>query len=868
MNTCISDTTTKLLGWKLFPVLAALTISLQAQAAPVVTEHGPFGEGQGLTEAQLNALYPVGIGDVLESATGSFSSGMGMFGGVLPTLTDGMAAPMPGPFYAQNGSIVDYILASAIDLTRIDFIMYADWQRTSAWLNVYTSTDGGANWALLHEVRQAESNGGSVDREYNAHSLTDDTGTLASGIDAIRFEFLGDGMSAEESGYTEIDVYRAEALDCDDFGPLAITPLPANNADVIALQPVGVGDVLESATRNFNGTLLLGSEEKNINDGLAISNGGDTGSTTNLFAASDGSTLEFILDGTYDIDQIDVFTLWDVDRTGHVYDVEVSTDGGVSYTLLKSVNLPDAGDGDRHIRGVSLTDTGGTLAAGVSAIRFTFFEDGAGSAESVFAEIDAYGTLIGPPPLIIDVADTGNLVIPEGSAATNADVIAVQPVGTGDILETGVLSQVLSSGGLRDGSVNNINDGLAISNGGTAALANNLFSVTNGSQLDFVLNGTYDIDKIDVYTLWEPGRTGHAYTISTSTDGGDTFQPLTTVNLPDSGAGDRIIRGISLTTAEGNLAEDIDAIRFTIVDDGAGDPESVFAEIDVFGTLVSLRTGPIVVEHGPFGEVGGFTNEQVIALFPVGIDDVLELPTTTRSLTSGATKFGGLVENINDGLAVDAGGLFFYVENDSVLEFQLGDPINVGQIDFFTYADWQRTSIWVDVETSTDGGANWTLLQEVRVDESNDPPSQDRQYNAATLTDTSGILAAGINAIRFTFRGDGMGGDESGYAEIDVYGPSSNAPFAITDFLADDAQELVEITFNSPGGPDYAADASLDLRDGMWSEVTDLPGQGPSSTTLITYDAIRQALGVPLGDPLPNYYLRIRDINEQDDPNP
>ena len=103
-----------------------------------------------------------------------------------------------------------------------------------------------------------------------------------------------------------------------------------------------------------------------------------------------------------------------------------------------------------------------------------------------------------------------------------------------------------------------------------------------------------------------------------------------------------------------SLAEGINAIRFTIENDGAGDPESVFAEIDVFGTLVDLYSGPIVTEHGPYGEVGGFTNEQVTALHPVGIDDVLELPTTTGSLTSGAMKFGGLEENINDGLAVDA----------------------------------------------------------------------------------------------------------------------------------------------------------------------------------------------------------------------
>ena len=207
MNISIHDTITKLPGRALFPVLATLAPSLQSQAAPQVTEHGPYGEGQGLAEAQLNALHPVGIGDVLESATGSFASGAGKYGGVLSTLTDGLATPVPDTFYAENGSQVEYQLGATIDLARIDFFMYADWKRTSAWVDVETSTDGGSSWTLLHEVRQDESNGGSRDREYNAHSLTHSSGTLAAGINAIRFTFLNDGMGDQESGYAEIDAY-------------------------------------------------------------------------------------------------------------------------------------------------------------------------------------------------------------------------------------------------------------------------------------------------------------------------------------------------------------------------------------------------------------------------------------------------------------------------------------------------------------------------------------------------------------------------------------------------------------------------------------------------------------------------------------
>ena len=63
MNISIHDPITKLPGRALLLVLAT---SLQSPAAPQVTEHGPFGEAGGLTNAEVIDIYPVGIGDVLE----------------------------------------------------------------------------------------------------------------------------------------------------------------------------------------------------------------------------------------------------------------------------------------------------------------------------------------------------------------------------------------------------------------------------------------------------------------------------------------------------------------------------------------------------------------------------------------------------------------------------------------------------------------------------------------------------------------------------------------------------------------------------------------------------------------------------------
>ena len=188
---------------------AVLATSIHAHAVVMVMEHGPFGEVDApvfADEAALNAHHPIAVGDLLETTTWSFTSGGPMFGGDLVTLNDGLAFPTPGIFYAANDSIVDYLFGTPVNVTNVEFFMYADWQRTSAYVDVSTTTDGGANWTLLHQVRQDESNGGSVNREYNAHTLFDDAGDLASGINGIRFQFLGDGMGADESGYSEIDV--------------------------------------------------------------------------------------------------------------------------------------------------------------------------------------------------------------------------------------------------------------------------------------------------------------------------------------------------------------------------------------------------------------------------------------------------------------------------------------------------------------------------------------------------------------------------------------------------------------------------------------------------------------------------------------
>ena len=101
-----------------------------------------------------------------------------------------------------------------------------------------------------------------------------------------------------------------------------------------------------------------------------------------------------------------------------------------------------------------------------------------------------------------------------------------------------------------------------------------------------------------------------------------------------------------------------------------------------------------------------------------------------------------------------------------------------------------------------------------------------------------------------------------------VGGPSS-APFAITEFIRDDVLEELTITFNSLGSKDYAVDLTEDLAEGNWFEASDLSGDGLSTTAVVQYSIIRLNLGLQPNAPIPDdLFARVRDIEEQDDPNP
>lgn len=135
---------------------------------------------------------------------------------------------------------------------------------------------------------------------------------------------------------------------------------------------------------------------------------GSTGNTNGSFGFNNNGTLTFTLNTTlnpagYEVNSIDVLSGFDGRRTSHNYKVEFAyvSDPG-TFISVGQVGGPDAAtrNNDTGIQGTRyeiqsiLTDTTGALGTGVAAIRFTFWDDAAGNAQSVYREIDVLGSAV------------------------------------------------------------------------------------------------------------------------------------------------------------------------------------------------------------------------------------------------------------------------------------------------------------------------------------------------------------------------------------------------------------------------------------------------------------------------------------------
>jgi hypothetical protein len=131
-----------------------------------------------------------------------------------------------------------------------------------------------------------------------------------------------------------------------------------------------------------------------------------------------------------------------------------------------------------------------------------------------------------------------------------------------------------------------LNDGLPgvpISSGNS--LSSGAFDLDGTWTSTFFLNGGYTINEIDTIASWQPARSSQAYTVSVRYMGNPTFTPLTSINyFVASDNSSKVV----ITDTTGPLAVNVDAIQFDFVTPvgSGGSPESVYREIDVFGSAI------------------------------------------------------------------------------------------------------------------------------------------------------------------------------------------------------------------------------------------------------------------------------------------
>ena len=150
--------------------------------------------------------------------------------------------------------------------------------------------------------------------------------------------------------------------------------------------------------------------------------GGNPGINTLFATAGTGEQITYSLNLAaspqgYRITGIDTYGGWnDNGRDQQLYTVAYSTTAApATFTDLTSVNFNPAAGGDPSATRVQITDTTGTLATNVAALRFTF--DQPSSPENGYTgytEIDVFGTAVPEPAAVCVLVAAGVGVLGRG----------------------------------------------------------------------------------------------------------------------------------------------------------------------------------------------------------------------------------------------------------------------------------------------------------------------------------------------------------------------------------------------------------------------------------------------------------------------
>ena len=246
-------------------------------------------------------------------------------------------------------------------------------------------------------------------------------------------------------------------------------------------------------------------------------------------------------------------------------------------------------------------------------------------------------------------SDTDSQVVTKWTTAQGS-----APVDTVNDLLKNHATASMSAGGVALGTLANIKDGLMLSGGkksdSTDGLA--LFTSTGGwtahgpADLVFTLDAAYTIGRIDSFTLWDPSRTGQKYDLYGSTDGGTSWNLVTSVSYDGSTAGsNRDIRRISLTDSAGAITglTGVNALKFHIMDPGPGgtsnfNNNSIYAEIAVYALILADAANSTVVAAPTSVASDGTTTSTIT----VTLRDASNNPVAGKTVTLASNRAEGV----------------------------------------------------------------------------------------------------------------------------------------------------------------------------------------------------------------------------------
>jgi len=503
------------------------------------------------------------------------------------------------------------------------------------------------------------------------------------------------------------------------------------SADELAFQSfVASDDLINGVTPTSSSAFfnVNGAHPDQLTDGI---HGLDSATQANPIEgawAQNGATVTYDL-GTgdngfgFDINLIRSIAAWGGLGT-QKWTLEVRSSGEELFRPVYTVDYQPAG---ANATMVVLEDTEGPIATGVVAIRFVALDVAALNTWSIWRELDVEG-----------VPSTA----PSDYSNSSTELAFLNDVSNTDLLHGIVATQ--ASGwlnGILGSDLAALNDGVhgdSFDNSGTFDSAYPVPGATATYELGTGTNQTgFDISSIQSIAAWNGGGYGNqAWTVEfrhvngswTSLDNVD-YQPLGLV----AGA-----TKVALNNPAGLLASGVEAIRFTAnAVDSAANNAFLWREVDVIGAA----TPP-----------PGLSDPAELAYEnDVMDDDLLDgLTATTASgwiNGAGALNDGVHGRTFNDSTPNIEGS---FSNTVSVAEFTLGGGANGSGFDIESIqsiAAWNSAAFgnqaWM-VEVKPVGGS-WTQLDSVDFQ-----PLVAAGATKYTLSDPTGPLATGIEAIRFT----------------------------------------------------------------------------------------------------------------------